>query len=82
MKIFIVPEVVDDLVVTFIMFCEIRKRVNIKLVLEVDCRRFIVVIQIDSKMSFKCFDQPITIIGNAASLRRERRKPGYLRKVV
>src|SRR5258708_40192165 len=82
MKIAIVSEVIDRLIVIVMLRGEGGQWVNSKLLLKFSHRRFTVVIQINIKMRSKSFDKPMTIIGNAASLWRERRKPGYLPKSV
>src|SRR5258708_5842753 len=77
-KIAVIPEVINCLVVTFMSIGESRDGVNLKLVLEFSDRRLLVVIEINIKVGFEAFDQPITIVGNTASLGRKRREPGDL----
>ena len=77
-KIAVIPEVINCLVVTFMSIGESRDGVNLKLVLEFSDRRLLVVIEINIKVGFERFDQPITIVGNAASLGRKRGEPGDL----
>lgn len=77
-KIAVVPDMINCLFVTFMSIGESRDGVNLKLVLEFSDRRLLVVIQINIKVRFEAFDEPITVVGNAASLWRERREPGNL----
>src|SRR6267142_2425134 len=77
-KIAVIPEMINCLVVTFMSICESRDGVNLKLLLEFIDRRLLVVIEINIKVGFERFDQPITIVGNTASLGRKRGEPGDL----
>src|SRR6266436_6694167 len=81
-KLAVVPDMINCLFVTFMSIGESRDGVNLKLVLEFSDRRLLVVIQINIKVRFEAFDQPITIVGNTTSLGRKRGEPGDLRKSV
>src|SRR5258705_4171195 len=76
MKDTIVTNVIDHLIIPLTLLGKGRQRVNIKLVFEFGCRFFPVVIQVDVEIGTKRLHKPITVIGNAASLRRERGQPG------
>src|SRR5258705_8112190 len=75
MKDTIVTNVIDHLIIPLALLGKGRHRVTIKLVLELGCRFFPVVIQVDVEIRTKRLHKPITVIGNAASLRRERGQP-------